>query len=138
MADYFDSGKWGTIIAIPYLKANLTTEQTNLDMDLSGGGTMYTMPQGGSVVGVTIRGNAAMNAGTVTARAHNGSTEFAESGYPAPAIAANAQESYATCRPGTCTFDAGDSLGVSLTSTTNLQSETVDFDALLFVQLDPS
>jgi hypothetical protein len=138
MSDYFDSGKFGAIVAIPFSKADMTTGESNTDLT-AGQGTLQAMPVGGSVVGIAIMANASLTAGTITARAHSNSTEFADTGYPAPACSSAAQASYATVRPGAVTFDAGDKLGVSVTTTTTLDpTNSLDVDALLFVQLDPT
>lgn len=138
MADTFDAGKFGSIVAIPFQTSNATTGESDTDMTLLQG-TLAVMPQGGSVVGIGIRANASLTAGTVTARAHKAGTEFAQSGYPAPQLSSSAQSSYATVRPGVLTFDAGDTLGVSITTTTTLDpTNSLDLDAVLYVQLDPN
>lgn len=138
MADYFDAGKHGAIVAIPFSKANLTTGESNTDLT-AGQGTLQVMPVGGSVIGIGIMANAALTAGTITAKAHSNGTEFADTGAPAPACSSAAQASYATVRPGAVTFSAGDKLGVSVTTTTTLDAtNTLDVDAILFVQFNPS
>jgi len=138
MADTFDAGKFGAILAIPFSKADLTTGEANSDLT-AGQGTLHVMPVGGSVIGIGIRSNAALTAGTITAKAHKASTEFADVGAPAPACGSAAQASYASVRPGALTFDAGDTLGVSVTTTTTLDpTNTLDVDALLYVQFNPT
>lgn len=138
MADYFDAGKHGAILAIPFSAANVTTGESNLDLTL-GQSTLAVMPVAGSVLGVTIRTEAAITAGTITGKAHKASTEFADVGAPAPACSSAAQASYATVRPMAVRFAAGDTLGISVTTTTTLDpTNTLDVDAMLFVQLDPT
>lgn len=138
MADYFDAGKFGAVVAIPFSKANLTTGESNSDLT-AGQDTLQVMPVSGSVVGISIRSNASLTAGTITAKAHKAGTEFVDAGAPAPACSSAAQVSYATVRPGAVTFAAGDTLGVSVTTTTTLDpTNSLDVDAVLFVQLDPS
>lgn len=138
MADIFDAGKFGAILAIPFSKANVTTGESNSDLTL-GQDTLAVMPQSGSVIGVTIRANAAITAGTITAKSQAAGTEHTDTGAPAPACSSAAQVSYATVRPGAVTFSAGDTLGVSVTTTTTLNpTDSLDVDAILFVQLDPS
>jgi len=138
MADTFDSGKHGAIIAIAFGAANLTTGESNTDLTLEQS-TLAVMPAAGSVIGVSIRSSAIATGGTITAKPHKASTEYADASTPAPVLTTAAQSSYATARPGALTFDAGDTLGVSVTTTTTLQpTNTLDVDAVLFVQLDPS
>ena len=138
MGDEFDAGKHGAILAIPFSKANLTTGESNSDLT-AGQDTLHVMPAAGSVIGISIRSNASLTAGTITAKAHKTGTEYTDTGAPAPACSSAAQVSYATVRPGAVTFSAGDTLGVSVSTTTTLNpTNSVDVDALLFVQLDPS
>lgn len=138
MADTFDAGKFGAILAIPFNKANLTTGESNTDLT-AGQDTLHVMPAAGSVVGVGIRSNAALTAGTITATPQAAGTEYADTGVPQPVVNATNQASYATVRPGALTFAAGATLGISVTTTTTLNpTNSVDVDAILFVQLNPS
>lgn len=137
MGDEFNVKKFGAIVAFPFSKANLTTGEADTDLT-AGQGTLHVMAKGGSVVALGIQSNAAITAGTITAKAHSSSTEFADTGAPAPVASSDNQGSFATVRPGAVTFDAGDSLGVSVTTTTTLDAtDTLDVDAVLYVQLDP-
>lgn len=143
MADIYDAGKHGAIVALLYGVANAVASQTNTDLvaaDISGN-TLLIMPQNGSVVGLSVRASTAMTAGAVSFRAHKDGTEFSQSGYPNPALssaAAVTNESYASIRPGVLTFSAGDGVGVSYTSdATFAPTNTNDFSVALFVQLDP-
>jgi len=138
MGDYFDAGKHGAVLAIPFSHANVTTGESNTDLT-AGQDTLHVMPYSGSIIGISIRANASLTAGTITAQAHSNSTEVTDTGAPAPACSSSAQVSYATVRPGAVTFSAGDKLGISVTTTTTLDpTNSVDVDALLFVQLDPN
>lgn len=139
MADYFDAGKFGAVIAIPFHAENATTGASNIDMTVTvGGDTLAVMPAAGSIVAISARANATVNAGTVTLKAHSNSTEFTDTGIPAPAIG-TAGYSYATVRPGAVTFAAGARLGLSYSATTTLDpTDSLDVDALLFVQLNAS
>ena len=143
MTDEFNAGKYGAIVAIPFGVANAVTNQTNTDLtpsDATYVNTLVVMPKGGSVVGISVQASAECTVAGATFRAHADGTEFAQSGYPAPVInATNTQQSYASIRPGVLTFSAGEGLGVSYTTTTNCApTNTNDFTALLFVQLDPN
>ena len=144
MGDEFNAGKYGGIVAFVFGVANAVASQTNTDLTLSDAtyvNTLATMPKSGSVVGVSIAVSAAVTAGSVNFRAHKDGTEFAQSGYPAPELESvtNDQKSFASLRPGVLTFDAGDALGVSYTSdATYAPTNTNDFAAILWVQLDPN
>lgn len=136
MADTFDA-KHGAVLAIPFGHANATTGESNTDLTLNQG-TLAVMPTSGSIIGIGIRANAALTAGTITAKAHVAGTEVTDVGAPAPALSSAAQSTYATATPGTVRFAAGNTLGVSITTTTTLDpTNTLDVDALLFVVLDP-
>ena len=141
MTDYFDP-KFGAIVPIPFGVANGVTNKTN--EDLAGPGadanTLVLMPKSGSIVGISVQASAAVTAGTVTFRAHKDGTEFPQSGYPAPVLnATNGNESHASIRPGALTFAAGDALGVSYTSSTDAApTDSNDYGAILWVQLDPN
>jgi hypothetical protein len=139
MADYYDAGKFGAVLAVPFSVTNATTGAANEDAKLAGGGTLVVMPKAGSVVGVSIRAAGAITAGTITAKPHKASTEYAEVGTPAPVVSSAAQGSYASVAPGALRFSAGDTVGISVTTTTTLDpTNTLDVDGLLFVQLDAS
>jgi len=138
MADYFDAGKFGSVVAIAFGHANVTTGESNTDLTLEQS-TLACMPVGGSVIGLSVRSSASITAGTITAKAHKAGTEYTDSSAPAPAASSAAQASYASCGPGKVTFDAGDTLGVSVSTTTTLDpTNTLDVDAVLFVQLNAS
>ena len=135
MSDIFNP-KHGSVVAIPFGHANATTGESNTDLTLDQS-TLAVMPAAGSVVGIGVRASAALTAGTITAKAHKAGTEFTDEGAPAPVLSSAAQDSYATANPGAVTFDAGDKLGVSITTTTTLDpTNTLDVDAVLFVVLN--
>lgn len=141
MADYFDPAKFGAIIPLHYQVANAVTNQTNTDLTVPGGAnTLHTMPAAGSVVGISIKASANVTAGTVTFRAHAAGTEFADTGYPAPVLdATNSNATYVAVRPGAIKFSAGGTVGVSYTSSTDAApTNTNDYEAILFVQLNPT
>jgi hypothetical protein len=144
MADYFDGGKFGAVVAIPFSRTNISrTNSTNAYLDLYAPGgtvTMQTMPHSGSVVGISIRATAGLSAGWMKCYAHKSGTEFADAGRPIPQLnttAATTQASYATVHPGCMQFAAGDPLGLSVMSATDMEeSSNNDVDALLWVQFD--
>ena len=140
MADFFDAGKFGAVVAVPFTFTDATTQMTNSDLTFAGGAlTYYVAPAAGSIIGISAN-CAAVTAGTITIKAHNAGTEFTDAGAPAPALSSTADTNgtYVTARPGAATFDAGDTLGLSITTTTTLDpTNTLDVDAVLHVALNP-
>jgi len=139
MADTF-SPKFGSHVAIPFTFTNATTQMTNSDLTFAGGAlTYYVAPAAGSIVGISAN-CAAVTAGTITLKSHAAGTEHTDTGAPAPALSSTADTNgtYATVRPGAVVFSAGDTLGLSLTTTTTLDpTNTLDVDAVLHVVLNP-
>lgn len=140
MSDNFDSKKFGATLAIPFSKANLTTGESNADLTLGGAGTTYVAPAAGSIVSISAA-CAAITAGTITLKPHKAGTEYTEAGTPSPVLSSDndTNGTYANVRPGALTFAAGDTLGISATTTTTLDpTNTLDVDAVLHIQLDPA
>lgn len=141
MADYYDPAKFGAIIPLHYQVANAVTNAANVDLTVPGGAnTLQTMPVAGSVVGISVKASANVTAGDATFRAHKAGTEFADTGYPAPVLnATNSNATYVSVRPGFIKFAAGDAVGVSYSSSTDAApTNTNDYEAILFVQLNPT
>ena len=141
MSDFFDAGKFGSVVAIPFTLTNATTGVSNGDLKVGGGAlTYYVAPAAGSIVGISAN-CAAITAGTITLKPHAAGTEYADSGIPTPVLSSTADTNgtYATVRPGAVTFDAGDTLGISAVSTTTLDpTDSLDVDAFLHVVLNAS
>lgn len=139
--DTFDAKKFGAIVAIPYGVLNAVTNQTNTDLTVAdvGQNTLSVMPKSGSVVGLSVQSSAEVTAAGATFKAHADGTEFTQASAPAPVLnTTNTQQSFVTVRPNLLTFDAGEGLGVSYTTTTDCApTNTNDYSAVLFVQLDP-
>lgn len=140
MATEFDPGKFGAILAIPFTKTNVTTGAANEDLTFAGGALPYFVaPGAGSVIGISAN-CAAVTGGTITLKPHIASTEFTDTGIPTTVLSSTADTNgaYATVRPGALTFAAGNTLGISATTTTTLDpTNTLDVDAVLFIQLNP-
>ena len=139
MSDRFDT-KFGQMVALgPFSVSNLTAGASNTDLTLAGTSTTQPMPRAGSVIAVGVNSSADVTAGSVIARVHKDSTEFAQSGYPAATLdTTNPRGSYGTCRPNLIRFAAGDKLGISVTSdATWAPTNTNDLDAMLYVVFDP-
>ena len=67
-------------------------------------------------------------------------TDIATTGVPQPVLSSTADTNgtYVTVRPGAISFAAGATLGISVTSTTTLDpTNTLDVDAVLWIQLNP-
>lgn len=140
MAEEFDSVH-GPVIALPFFRTDATAGETETDMIFAGGltGSVAPMPKAGSVVGIAIHGQAATTAGSAIFKPHINSTEFAAYGVPWATInTTSPSTSYASCRAGVCTFTAGQLIGISMTSDATFAPDgTTDFDALLFITLNP-
>lgn len=126
-----------SIVAIPFAVANAVTNAANVDLTRSGGNTIAVMPKAGSVVGITINASADLTAGSATFQAHKDSTEFAENAAPTLTLSDTVQESYASVRRGALTFAAGEGVGISYSSTTNMApTNTNNYDGTLYVAFD--
>lgn len=139
MSDAFDTKKNGAVVAIPFAATNLTTGASNQDLVLAGAGTSFVAPCAGSIVGISAS-CAAITAGTITLTPHSDSTEIATTGTPIPVLSSDndTNGTYVNTRAGAVTFAAGARLGISATTTTTLNpTNTLDVDAVLFVQLNP-
>lgn len=132
--------KHGNAVNYQFKIADAVTAQTNVDLTLPGGNSLIVAPMAGSVTGIGVKDTANITGGSIAFSPHKASTEFAQSGFPNPTLSSAAgvsAASYATVRPGVCTFAAGDTLGVSYTSSTDLApSSTNDFDVVLYVKFD--
>jgi hypothetical protein len=138
----YNARKFGTYLTIPFFATDLTTGASNSDL-LCGvtANTLYIAPQAGSVVAISGETAVDVTAGSIALRAHKASTEFAQTGYPVATIDSthDSTGSFADVREGALTFAAGDRLGISATSTTDLApTNTVDVTAFLLIQLNPN
>ena len=142
MADTFNP-KFGNIVAIPFNIANPDTTASGTNTFCSWGANAVTgvaMPLAGSVVALTVRGNANVTAGTIAFNPHKAGTVYAQSSSLLTTLTTASGASnvgYASVRPGVLTFAAGDLIGVGYLSATNYAATTIDFDALLFVTFNP-
>ncbi|MBK8434125.1 MAG: hypothetical protein IPL28_23815 [Chloroflexi bacterium] len=138
MADTFNADKFGSFLTIPFSKTNLTTGASNEDLLLGSGSTLFVAPAAGSVVALSSRSAAAITAGTITIKTHAAGTEHTQAAAPTNALSSAAQVHYDTAAPGLVSFAAGDTLGISVTTTTTLDpTNTLDVDGFLFVQFNP-
>ncbi len=140
MSSNFDP-KFGAYVALNFNVSNVDTAATNTDLTVADGvGTLAVMPYAGSVVGLSIKANTNVTAGTIAFNAHKESTEYAQASSLLTTLTTAAGSSnigYTSVRPGVLTFAAGDGIGVSVSSATNVAATTVDYSAILWVQLNP-
>lgn len=143
-SDYVNA-KHGSVIAIPFTIENATASTTAVDLALAGGNcTLVPMPFDGSIIGISTRASTAINTGKVTFQAHKDGTEFADQSALAVAISATTDttsdadlETQGSIRPGVMRFTAGEAIGVSYTSSTDMDpTNSNDFDVILFAVLE--
>lgn len=137
--DRFDPNK-GQVVALAFTVANPDTGTNNTDITLSSGvNTRVPMPLAGSVVGISVKANDNLTAGTATFMAHKASTEWPDVGalsVQLTSATAYRNARYDSVRPGVMTFSAGDEIGVSYSTSEAYAPTTVDFDVVLFVMFD--
>ena len=117
----------------PFCTANLGTSitATALEFAAVAGMSQVAMPSAGSIVGVSLRGNAALTAGTVRVDATvNGATVFS-----AINSATGVRSIYGTQAMNTDAFAAGDAIGLKVTSSAALAPTTVEWTGFVFVEI---
>jgi len=137
MVDEFNP-KHGAMATLNFSVANAVTQATNVDLTLPGGNTVAVAPKAGSIIAVSVRASADLTAGSATLQVHKDSTELTETDAPTLTLSDTVQEDYETIRPRAIRFAAGDGLGVSYSSSTDMApTNTNDFDVQLYVVYDP-
>lgn len=142
MADTFDP-KFGSFVTFAFTLANPDTgaSGTNTFMTWGANGvTNIAMPAAGSVVALTVRGNGNVTGATIAFNAQKAGTPYAQASSILTTLTTASGASnvgYASVRSGVLTFAAGDLLGVSYLTATNYAATTVDYDAIMVVQLNP-
>lgn len=143
-SDYVNA-KHGSVIAIPFTIENATASTTAVDLALAGGNcTLVPMPFDGSIIGISARASTAIDTGKATFQAHKDGTEFADQSALAVTISATTDttsdadlETQGSVRPGVMRFTAGEAIGVSYTSSTDMDpTNSNDFDVILFAVLE--
>lgn len=117
----------------PYCTSNLGTSitATALEFAAVAGMSQVAVPAAGSIIGVSIRGNAAITAGTVRVAATvNGATVFS-----AVNSATGVRSIYGTQAMNTDAFVAGDAIGLKVTSSADLAPATVEWTGFVFVEI---
>ena len=143
MADTFDP-KFGSFVTFAFTLANPDTgaSGTNTYMTWGAGGvTNIAMPYAGSVVSLTVRSNANVTGATVAFNPQKAGTPYAQASSLLTTLTTAAGASnvgYANVRSGVLTFAAGDLIGVSYLTATNYAATTIDYDAVIVVQLNPT
>ena len=135
--------KHGNLGTYQFSVANPDTSATNIDIPLAGtlaANTLEKMPAAGSVVGISVKNNADVTAGTITFHAHKASTEWPDASALAVQLTSGStlkRGSSGTVRPGVMTFAAGDDIGVSYSTSASYAPTTDDYDVELMVEFDP-
>jgi hypothetical protein len=134
MGQQIDS-KFGGYVAIPVGVANLNSSLTNGTMALVGGNVAAVVPFSGSIVGVSVQGNAGATAGTAAfVPVINGVQTTLKA--TISTAAANTSKAYAVSPVGELKFAAGAALGVEAVTSTTFAATTIEYDAVLYIQLD--
>lgn len=139
MGQLFDAAHGPVVPIGPFFVANLDSALTNTDLAVGQAGNTLSpgMPSAGTIVGVSIVGNAAITAGTVIASAHSAGTEVVNGPTATIDSVTNTLESSGlSASVRTHTFAKGARLGVSVTTTTSLAATTIEFTATLWVRFD--
>jgi hypothetical protein len=139
MADTFNP-KFGNMVAIPFTVSNPDTGASNTDIKVSSGiNSLVPMPLAGSVVGISVKGNDNLTAGTITVKAHIASTEWTDAGalsVQLTSASGSSNAKYSSVRPGVMQFSAGNEIGVSYSTAAAYAPTTIDFDVVLFVMFN--
>ena len=142
MADTFNP-KFGAVVALHFQASNIDTgaSGTNTFAILPGTtNTLAIMPAAGSVVALAVKANGNVTTGTAAFNAHKLGTAYSQASSLLTTLTTASGSSnigYSTARAGVLTFVAGDQIGVNYLSATNYAATTVDFDAILYVTLNP-
>ena len=129
-------GKFGGYVAIPFETANLNSSLTNGAMAIGAGNTEVIVPFSGSLVGIGVKGNAAATAGTAAFVAVVAGTQYSGLSAGISTAAANTQSAYATSAVGEISFSAGDAVTIQTVTSTTFAPTTIEYDAVLYIQLD--
>jgi len=142
MADTFHP-KFGSTVALHFQASNIDTgaSGTNTFAILPGTtNTLALMPAAGSIVALAVKANANVTGGTAAFNVHKAGTAYSQVSSLLTTLTTASGSSnigYNTARAGVLTFAAGDQIGVNYLSATNYAATTVDFDAILYVTLNP-
>ena len=142
MADTF-SPKFGPTVALHFQASNIDTgaSGTNTFGILPGTtNTLAVMPAAGSVVALAVKANGNVTTGTAAFNVHKAGTAYSQVSSLLTTLTTASGSSnvgYNTVRAGVLTFVAGDQIGVNYATATNYAATTVDFDAILYVTLNP-
>ncbi len=142
MADTFHP-KFGPTVALHFQASNIDTgaSGTNTFGILPGTtNTLAVMPVAGSIVALAVKANGNVTGGTAAFNVHKAGTAYSQVSSLLTTLTTASGSSnvgYNTVRAGVLTFVAGDQIGVNYATATNYAATTVDFDAILYVTLNP-
>jgi hypothetical protein len=128
--------KFGGYVAIPFEATNLNSSLTNGAMSIGAGNTEVVVPFSGSLIGIGVKGNAAATAGTAAFVAVVGGAQYGRLTATISTAAANTQKATGKAAVGEIKFSAGDAVTIQAVTSTTFAPTTVEYDAVLYIQLD--
>jgi len=134
MTQTIDS-KFGGYVAIPFEATNLNSSLTNGAMAIGAGNTEVIVPFSGSLVGIGVKGNAAATAGTAAFVATVNGVQFTRLSATVSTAAANTNKASGTRSVGEVSFNAGDAVTIQAVTSTTFAPTTIEYDAILYIQL---
>jgi hypothetical protein len=135
MSQAIDS-KFGGYVAIPFEATNLNSSLTNGAMAIGAGNTEVIVPFSGSLVGIGVRGTSAAPAGTAAFVATVNGVQFGRLSATVSTATANTNQAYGTRAVGEVSFSAGDAVTIQAVTSTTFAPTTIEYDAVLYIQLD--
>ena len=130
MADTFHP-KFGPTVALHF-------QASNIDTGASGTNTFGILP--GTTNTLAVKANGNVTTGTAAFNVHKNGTAYSQVSSLLTTLTTASGSSnigYSTARAGVLTFVAGDQIGMNYLTATNYAATTVDFDAILYVTLNP-
>lgn len=142
MADTFHP-KFGPTVALAFTASNIDTGASGTNTfgvlpDTTN--TLAVMPAAGSIVALAVKANGNVTTGTSAFNVHKNGTAYAQASSLLTTLTTAAGSSnigYASVRAGVLTFAAGDQIGVNYLSATDYAATTIDYNAIVYVTLNP-
>jgi len=128
----------GMIVSFPFV-VSVTKTDTNADAyynDVASSITRCVTPKGGSVVGISVQGKAAVAKGYTTFKVLKGTTDITSTGLICTlnsAVAANTRTANVWVNKGLHTFSSGQPLGITVDCGASVTTNT--FGVTLFVEM---
>jgi hypothetical protein len=135
MSQSIDS-KFGGYVAVPFQATNLDSSLTNGAMAIGAGNTEVIVPFSGSLVGLGVKGNAAATAGTAAFVATVNGVQHSGLTATVSTAAASTNKAVGTQSVGEVSFSAGAAVTIQTVTSTTFAPTTIEYDAVLYIQLD--